>query len=129
MVKESSATFDIVDHILLQEDGDLLTIHHAPDKGEGSIANTVAPLQEKDKTHSNLETKIEKMLQQNEKEIILTNSASKSPSIQTILSKVGGRIGGASPPTETLTTAAGGCNTDDKSPISHIRITSTEYWL
>ena len=119
----------MADRILLQEDGNLLTIHNAPDKEEGALANTVAPLQEKNKKHFNEETIIDKMLQQNEKEIILTNSASKSPSIQTILSKVGVRIGETSPRIETLASAAGGSNTDDNSPISHIRITSTENWL
>ena len=120
-VIESSTLLDVADRILLEEDGDLLTIHHAPDME--------APLQQKDNNQcSNEEPMINKMLQQTEKEMLLTNFASNSPSIQTIISKVGRRIGGTSPTIEILAKAAGGSSTDD-CQISPNRVTSKDQWL
>ena len=87
----------MADHILLQDDGDLLTIHHAPNDiaENGSVLNAGITSQNKDNNMStNEEVGIAKNLQKCKKDSVLTSVASKSPSTQSITLNAGGRITG-----------------------------------
>ena len=109
-----------------------MTIHHTPnDVNEGLVANTVASLQQKDKTPCSSEETIidDRILQQREKETVLTSFASsKSPSVQTIISNVERRISGTFPTVQTLAKEDGRGSVDNKSQISP-KITLEEEWL
>ena len=80
----------MADHILLQEDGDLLTIHSAPNdiSDNTSINNVGIRIENEDE---NLDTvggdRNAKMIKQCEEEDLFGTYVSRSPSIQTIIPK------------------------------------------
>ena len=89
-VKQSSTFEDIADHILLQDDGDLLTIHQAPeDTMDGRDTNKVGiPFRDvKNEINVEEDSEIGKNLDMFEREDILNRFVSTSSSIQTIISK------------------------------------------
>ena len=94
-VKQSSTLLDAADHILLQEDGDLLSIHQETNEAadEGSENRTGMVSEEKDHNiTSNEDMCVSKRIHKYEKEPELTSLVSRSSSIQTIISQVEGKI-------------------------------------
>ena len=79
-VKQSSTLLDVADNILLQGDGDLLTIHHEPNDVPGNELNACKePLQDNNDTMgAELKTS---------REDVLTSVLSSSPSMQTVISR------------------------------------------
>ena len=79
-VKQSSTLLDVADNILLQGDGDLLTIHHEPNDVPGNKLNACKePLQDNNDTMgAELKTS---------REDVLTSVLSSSPSMQTVISR------------------------------------------
>ena len=89
-MKQSSTFDDVADHILLQEDGDLLTIHQEShfdaDDQPPEYEETVSQGKSRDiRTNVNMES--EKNAEKCERDDILSSFVSASPSIQTIISK------------------------------------------
>ena len=89
-VKQSSTFDDVADHILLHEDGDLLTIHQEShfdaDDQPPEYEETVSQGKSRDiQTNVNMES--EKNAEKCERDDILSSFVSASPSIQTIISK------------------------------------------
>ena len=89
-VKQSSTFDDVADHILLHEDGDLLTIHQEShfdaDDQPPEYEETVSQGKSRDiQTNVNMES--EKNNEKCERDDILSSFVSASPSIQTIISK------------------------------------------
>ena len=89
-MKQSSTFDDVADHILLHEDGDLLTIHQEshldaddqpPEYEETVSQDKSRDIQTKEKIES------EKNNEKCERDDILSSFVSASPSIQTIISK------------------------------------------
>ena len=79
-VKQSSTLLDVADNILLQGDGDLLTIHHEPNVVPGNeLLPGKEPLQDTNNTMgAELKTS---------REDVLTSVLSSSPSMQTVISR------------------------------------------
>ena len=89
-MKQSSTFDDVADHILLHEDGDLLTIHQEShfdaDDQPPEYEETVSQGKSRDiQTNINMES--EKNNEKCERDDILSSFVSASPSIQTIISK------------------------------------------
>ena len=89
-VKQSSTFDDVADHILLHEDGDLLTIHQEShfdaDDQPPEYEETVSQDKSRDiQTKEKIE--FEKNNEKCERDDILSSFVSASPSIQTIISK------------------------------------------
>ena len=89
-MKQSSTFDDVADHILLHEDGDLLTIHQEShfdaDDQPPEYEETVSQDKSRDiQTKEKLEG--EKNNEKCERDDILSSFVSASPSIQTIISK------------------------------------------
>ena len=89
-MKQSSTFDDVADHILLHEDGDLLTIHQEShfdaDDQPPEYEETVSQGKSRDiQTNVNMES--EKNTEKCERDDILSSFVSASPSIQTIISK------------------------------------------
>ena len=89
-MKQSSTFDDVADHILLHEDGDLLTIHQEShfdaDDQPPEYEETVSQGKSRDiQTNVNMES--EKNAEKCERDDILSSFVSASPSIQTIISK------------------------------------------
>ena len=89
-MKQSSTFDDVADHILLHEDGDLLTIHQEShfdaDDQPPEYEETVSKDKSRDiQTNEKIET--EKNNEKCERDDILSPFVSASPSIQTIISK------------------------------------------
>ena len=79
-VKQSSTLLDVADNILLQGDGDLLTIHQEPNDVPGNeLFACKEPLQDtNDAMGADLKTS---------REDVLTSVLSSSPSMQTVISR------------------------------------------
>ena len=89
-MKQSSTFDDVADHILLHEDGDLLTIHQEShfdaDDQPPEYEETVSKDKSRDiQTNEKIES--EKNNEKCERDDILSSFVSASPSIQTIISK------------------------------------------
>jgi hypothetical protein len=96
-VKQSSTFEDVADHILLQEDGDLLTIHQAPDYTvDNRLLDTIGiPFRDENREiNAKEEAEMVKNLDMFEPEDKLNRFVSTSSSIQTIVSKTDAQIKG-----------------------------------
>ena len=83
-VKQSSTLLDVADNILLQGDGDLLTIHHEPNDVPGNELNACKePLQDNNDTNNTMGAELLKT----SREDVLTSVLSSSPSMQTVISR------------------------------------------
>ena len=89
-VKQSSTFDDVADHILLHEDGDLLTIHQESrfdaDDQPPEYEETVSQDKSRD-IQIQEKTELEKNNEKCERDDVLSSFVSASPSIQTIISK------------------------------------------
>ena len=82
-VKQSSTLLDVADNILLQGDGDLLTIHHEPNDVPGNELNACKePLQDNNDTNNTMGAELK-----TSREDVLTSVLSSSPSMQTVISR------------------------------------------
>ena len=82
-VKQSSTLLDVADNILLQGDGDLLTIHHEPNDVPGNVLNACKePLQDNNDTNNTMGAELK-----TSREDVLTSVLSSSPSMQTVISR------------------------------------------
>ena len=82
-VKQSSTLLDVADNILLQGDGDLLTIHHEPNDVPGNkLYACKEPLQDNNETNNTMDAELK-----TSKEDVLTSVLSSSPSMQTVISR------------------------------------------
>ena len=82
-VKQSSTLLDVADNILLQGDGDLLTIHHEPNDVPGNELNACKdPLQDNNDTNNSMGAELK-----TSREDVLTSVLSSSPSMQTVISR------------------------------------------
>lgn len=90
-MKQSSTFDDVADHILLHEDGDLLTIHQEsnydveedqPPQYEDMLSEVKAMEKFIDKEFDSI-----KNIEKSEREDVLSSFVSTSPSLQTIISK------------------------------------------
>ena len=96
-VRQSSTFEDVADHILLQDDGDLLTIHQAPNDTVEvkSVDNLGINYQcENPEVRSEEDVETCKTLEISERGDILNRFVSASPSMQTIISKTEAQIKG-----------------------------------
>ena len=89
-MKQSSTFDDVADHILLHEDGDLLTIHQESrfdaDDQPPEYEETVSQDKSRD-IQIQEKTELEKNNEKCERDDVLSSFVSASPSIQTIISK------------------------------------------
>ena len=89
-VKQSSTFDDVADHILLHEDGDLLTIHQESrfdaDDQPPEYEETVSQDKSRD-IQIQEKNELEKNNEKCERDDVLSSFVSASPSIQTIISK------------------------------------------
>ena len=82
-VKQSSTLLDVADNILLQGDGDLLTIHHEPNDVPGNELNACKePYQGNNDTNNTMGAELK-----TSREDVLTSVLSSSPSMQTVISR------------------------------------------
>ena len=82
-VKQSSTLLDVADNILLQGDGDLLTIHHEPNDVPGNeLYACKEPLQDNNDTNDTMSAELK-----TSREDVLTSVLSSSPSMQTVISR------------------------------------------
>ena len=82
-VKQSSTLLDVADNILLQGDGDLLTIHHEPNDVPGNELNACNEhLQDNNDTNNTMDAELK-----TSREDVLTSVLSSSPSMQTVISR------------------------------------------
>ena len=79
-VKQSSTLLDVADNILLQGDGDLLTIHQEPNDVPGNAGNE--PLQDNNDTNNTMSAELK-----TSREDVLNSVLSSSPSMQTVISR------------------------------------------
>ena len=82
-VKQSSTLLDVADNILLQGDGDLLTIHQEPNDVAGNeVYACKEPLQDNNDTNDTMSAELK-----TSREDVLTSVLSSSPSMQTVISR------------------------------------------
>ena len=82
-VKQSSTLLDVADNILLQGDGDLLTIHHEPNDVPGDeLYACKEPLQDNNDTNDTMGAELK-----TSREDVLNSVLSSSPSMQTVISR------------------------------------------
>ena len=82
-VKQSSTLLDVADNILLQGDGDLLTIHQEPNDVAGNeVYACKEPLQDNNYTNDTMSAELK-----TSREDVLTSVLSSSPSMQTVISR------------------------------------------